>query len=246
MGSLSALYTTWALLAHSERTLQYKTERHLSTYNSIPHAGRSLLVVAVALMSFLSLSTVHADDFAPPPDPRDVPPHLAGEFVTGLTGRLYADPICPGDSACVLGVGGFFGASLLWRWPRGFVLGFGYDLTLLDGNGVYETTTVQYLHVDLRYRLLRDQAFHPFIAVDVGPMILGDAFGDNAFGVALSAHVGTEIEISSGLAFTTSLGVRAFTTQSFTSFNDGVARSSSFGVNMLIFARVGILLVERP
>lgn len=189
---------------------------------------------------------VQADNFVPPLDPNDGPPHLAGEFVTGLTGRLYAEPICPSDSACILGAGGFFGASMLWRWPRGLVVGFGYDVTLLDGNGVHEATTIQNFHADIRYRLFREQAFHPYIAMEAGVMLLGDAFGDNVFGGAVSVHLGTELEISSGLAFTASIGVRAFTTQSFTSFNDDVARSSNFGVNMLILARVGILLVERP
>ena len=180
------------------------------------------------------------------PDPATLGPYRALEFYTSLVFPLERTQLCPPTSECIFGGGGAVGARVEWRWPRGLALGLGYDLWLLDGNGVYEITTVQTLQGGVRYYGLRDQLVHPYVAVDVGVLLLGDAFRRNTVGASLEGAVGIELEITSTLAFTSRLAFRGFSTGPFRSRSDGVARADEFGVDIATTLTVGLVLSQVP
>ena len=125
-------------------------------------------------------------------------------------------------------------------------MGIGYDIAFLDGNGVFELTTLQNIRATLRYYGLPRRLIHPFVGAHLGIILLGDTFSVDAAGASLDVFSGAEVEITSGLSFTGALAVRAFVTQSFVSESDGVARAEEVGVNVAIMLRVGLILMEGP
>ncbi len=181
-----------------------------------------------------------------PPPPDTLPPHLVGEFYASLVGPLYREPLCPEDAACLFGGGGGVGASLEWRWPRGLGAGLGYEVWFIDGNGVYELTTTQFLFGQVRYYGMRERMVHPYVGVNLGLLLLGNAFEHSTVGAGASFQAGFELEITSTLAFTSHLSVRAFATGPFRSSGDGVARAQSFGVDLAGMLTVGLVLLQGP
>ncbi|MEM9864008.1 MAG: hypothetical protein AAF938_20580 [Myxococcota bacterium] len=184
--------------------------------------------------------------FAPPPPPLELRPFWTIEFTATASAPLQRDTLCPDDADCIYSGGGGVGAALAWRFPRGLSVGFGYDVSFLDGNGVYEITTQHFFSGDVRYYGLRSSLVHPYVGASLGLVILGDAFQDNVFGAGLDVGAGLEIELTSTLAFTLGISGFFFSTGSFRSDSDGVRRSDSFGVNGSLLLRVGLVLSERP
>ena len=207
---------------------------------------RSLLTLIAVVLIGLIAAPVQAQDFRLPPPPEDHPPLLVGEFTLPIAFPISRSILCPGDGSCPFGGGGGVGASLSWRYPTGFAAGFGYDVWLLDGNSVYAITTLQWLGGFVRYYLLRQSRIHPFVSGGLGFILFGDTFQDNAPGAGLDAAVGAEIEISSTLAFTSSLGLRLFAIGPFRSGSDGVARAQGFGVSTAIALTFGLVLLQSP
>lgn len=187
-----------------------------------------------------------AEEFELPPPPDSLGPHRVGEFYLPFVFPVARDPLCPEDAACIFGGGGGVGALTEWRWPKGPAVGFGYDLWFLNGNAVYELTTVQFLKAHFRYYGLREKLAHPFIGAGLGFLLLGDVFRRNAVGAGLEGTVGVELELTSRLAFTSQLSLRVFATNGFRSRSDGVDRAVDFGVDVAASLTFGLVLLEAP
>jgi hypothetical protein len=187
-----------------------------------------------------------AGAFELPPPPDSLGPHRVGEFYMSFVFPVARDPLCPADAACIFGGGGGVGALTEWRWPRGPAVGFGYDLWFLNGNAVFELTTVQFLKAHFRYYGLKEKLAHPFVGVGLGFLLLGDVFRRNAVGAGVEGTVGVELELTSRLAFTSQLSLRAFATNGFRSRSDGVDRAVDFGVDVAASLTFGLVLLQAP
>lgn len=187
-----------------------------------------------------------ASEFELPPPPDELPPHWAAQFDVAAVFPVRQGPLCPEGAACVFGGGAGVGAALDWRWPRGFAAGIGYDIWFLDGNGVYEITSMQTLGGRARFYGFPRHMFHPFIGASVGVVLFGDVFQRNAFGGSVEGVTGIELEITPTLTFTAALAARFFATGPFRSESDGVGRSDRFGLNGALALRFGLILAEAP
>lgn len=206
-----------------------------------------VLAGITGLVSLHPIMAAAEDDvFELPPPPESLPPHRAGEFQLAMVFPVQREPLCPEGRDCVFGGGGGIAATLEWRWPRGVALGVGYDVWLLDGNSVYEITSLQYLRGRFRYYGFRRSLVHPFIGASVGALLFGDVFQKNAFGAGVEGAVGIELEITATLSFTAALAARFFSTGPFNSETDGVRRSDGFGVNSALALQFGLVLLEAP
>ena len=154
--------------------------------------------------------------------------------------------LCPVDEQCIFGGGGGVGATLEWRFPRGFAAGFGYDVSFLAGNGVWELSTFQMIRGTLRWYGLRDKLIHPYAGVSAGVVLLGDTFAVDAVGPGLDLFAGAEVEITAGLSFTGAFAVRSFITNQFTTEADMIGRAQEPGLNIALMLRFGLVLVEGP
>ncbi|MEZ4252121.1 MAG: hypothetical protein R3B99_28235 [Polyangiales bacterium] len=185
---------------------------------------------------------VEADSFEPPPPPSEHAPRVAGEVHLDIVFPFADRPLCPSGGACVFGGGGGIGGIVEWRWPSGWALGAGYDVWLLDGNGVHELSTLQVLRLVGRRYFLRARQIHPFVGGAIGGLLFGDAFRRNAGGGSVDLFSGFELEILPTLAFVVDVGVRLFATSAFTSRSDGLDRASSFGLDGAAMLQVGLAL----
>ena len=183
-----------------------------------------------------------ADAFEPPPPPEAHAPVVAGEVHLDIVFPFADRPLCPSGGACVFGGGGGIGGIIEWRYPSGWALGAGYDVWLLDGNGVHELSTLQALRFVARHYFLRERQVHPFVGAAIGGLLFGDAFRRNAGGGLVDVFAGFELEIVPTLAFVADVGVRLFATSPFTSRSDGVDRASRFGIDGAATLRVGLIL----
>ena len=211
-------------------------------------AIRTCLLAGIATLASLHPIAGAAQDdvFELPPPPETLPPHRAGEFQVAMVFPVQREPLCPEGRACVFGGGGGIAATLEWRWPRGVALGVGYDVWFLDGNGVYEIASLQYLRGRFRYYGFRRSLVHPFVGASVGAILFGDVFQQNAFGAGVEGAAGIELEITATLSFTAALAARFFATGPFNSDSDGVRRSDGFGVNSALALQFGLVLIEGP
>lgn len=197
---------------------------------------------AFALALVLSPEAVRADEFAPPPPPEDHAPRIVGEVHLDVVFPFADRPLCPPEGACVFGGGGGIGGVVEWRYPSGWAFGAGYDLWLLDGNGVHELSTLQALRFITRRYFLPTRQIHPFVGAAVGGLLFGDAFRGNAAGGLIDVLVGFELEIGPTLSLVANAGARFFGTSRFTSRSDGIARASEAGVDGAAVLQVGLVL----
>lgn len=191
---------------------------------------------------FVASTPVRADEFAPPPPPRDHAPTVAGEVHLDVVFPFADRPLCPPEGACVFGGGGGIGGIIEWRYPSGWAIGAGYDVWLLDGNGVHELSTLQALRLVGRRSFLRTRQIHPFVGAAIGGLLFGDAFRRNAGGGLVDLFTGFELEINATLAFVVDVGVRLFATSAFTSRSDELDRASDFGIDGAAILQVGLVL----
>lgn len=206
--------------------------------NGMKTKGFLLFVLAHAF----SPEAVRADDFAPPPPPEDHAPRIVGEVHLDVVFPFANRPLCPPGGACVFGGGGGIGGVVEWRYPSGWALGAGYDLWLLDGNGVHELSTLQALRFVTRRYFLPTRQIHPFVGAAVGGLLFGDAFRGNAGGGLVDVLVGFELEIGPTLALVADVGARFFATSRFTSRSDGITRASEAGIDGAAVLQVGLVL----
>ena len=145
----------------------------------------------------------------------------------------------------MFGGGAGLGGVLEWRWPSGLGMGLGYDLWLLDGNGVHELSTMQAVRWTLRYHFLPDRLVHPWVGGGLGGLLFGDTFAADAGGVLADLQAGVEVELTASLAFTVGLLARFFTTSSFRTASDGVERADDVGLNGALVLTAGLVLLPR-
>lgn len=216
-----------------------------------PHAGRgsSLLALSLSVLAAVAtpaLAQPPAEDEVDPipvPLPSERSAHFAGEVHLEAVFPIVTRPLCPPGAACIFGGGAGVGLLFERRWRTGWAIGGAYDLWILDGNGVHEVTTIQDLAVSLRYRFLRQNISHPFVAGQIGALLLGDSFGVAAAGGSVEAIVGVEIEMSPNLALVVASAWRLFMTSSFETGNDGVRRVEDQGVNLGATLRLGLAIL---
>jgi len=201
---------------------------------------------ALVLVAGLAAAPARAEPFEEPPAPDEVPARRAGELLVDAVFPLITTPLCPIDAQCIFGGGGGVGATLEWRYPRGLAVGFGYDVSFLDGSGVWELSTLQMIRGTVRYYGIRERLIHPYAGASAGLILLGDTFQASGVGGGVDLFAGAEVEITSGLSFTGALAVRTFVTNEFTTSGDAVTRADSFGLNVAIMLRFGLVLVEGP
>ena len=198
---------------------------------------------AFTLSTALWAGSGRAEPFVLPPPPDAHPPQLAGEFRADLVLPLHTTALCPASSECVLGNGMGVGLTGWYRWWRGSGVGIGYDLWILDGNGVYELSSIHHLRVGFRQNFLPEKLAHPFVGASLGIVLVGDTFLADGVGGALDVTAGVELEITESLAFTAALAMRLMSTSAFVSATDGVRRSDPFGVNAITMVRLGLVLL---
>lgn len=200
----------------------------------------------VFLLCLLGVSVGRAlgqsEPFEPPPPPEEHAPVIAGEVHLDVVFPFADRPLCPPGDACVFGGGGGIGGLVEWRYPTGWAVGAGYDVWLLDGNGVHELSTLQALRFVARRFFLRERQLHPFVGAAIGGLLFGDAFRRNAGGGLVDVFAGFELEIVPTLAFVVGIGVRLFATSAFTSRSDEVERAQKFGVDGAAMLQVGLAL----
>ena len=191
------------------------------TARALPYrkrTGRRLLApsaAALAALGALSVGAVSRTTAQAPPGPRSTSalshrpqalpepeaqePVLAYEVHAGVVAPLATGPICPSGAACVLGGGGGVGALVLRRWPSGLTVGVGYDAWFVDSGSVFELGTLHAVRAVVRHAWLAALRVHPFAGGAVGAMGLGDLFRVSAFGLALDAEIGVEVELTGGI-----------------------------------------------
>jgi len=206
---------------------------------------RGFLALTLAWVAPLSAPALAAP-FEEPPAPDEVGPRRAGELTVDAVFPILTSPLCPLEAQCIFGGGGGVGATLEWRYPRGLAAGFGYDVSFLGGRGVWELSTLQMIRGGVRYYGVRERLIHPYAGASVGVVLLGDTFTVSAVGGGVDLFAGAEVEITSGLSFTGAFSVRTFVTNEFTTVGDDVTRAESFGLNVAIMLRFGLVLVEGP
>ncbi|MBO6933599.1 MAG: hypothetical protein JJ863_01445 [Deltaproteobacteria bacterium] len=206
---------------------------------------RGFLTLAFAAAAAFP-ATAFAEPFEEPPAPDEVGPRRAGELLVDAVFPILRSPLCPLEAQCIFGGGGGVGATLEWRFPRGLAAGFGYDVSFLDGSGVWELSTMQMIRGTIRYYGLQERLIHPYAGASAGLLLLGDTFTVGGVGGGIDLFAGAEVEITSGLSFTGAFSVRTFVTNEFTTDADHVTRADSFGLNVAIMLRFGLVLVEGP
>lgn len=195
---------------------------------------------------FASENVARAEPFVLPPAPEERAPRRAIEIDLGLAAPLVAGSICPREHRCLVGGGAHFSVLLERRGPRGFSLGVGYELSLLDGHTVYELTVVQEAFVNFRQYFAPRRAIHPFIGAAGGIGILGDTFAVDTAGVIAHLDAGLEVELSENVAFTGGLGLRMGWFVPFTTDVDNARRARGGEPTLMLLGRVGLVIISSP
>ncbi len=181
----------------------------------------------------------------PPPPPAQRATSDGGELHVQLVLPL-APALCPRDGGCLLNGGFGIGGSLERRWAFGVALLLGYDLALLDAEGIFEVSTLQTLRVGARWVVPLDTVLQPYAEFGVGAVLFGDSFGVATAGAALQLGVGGELELTPRMALVGGLVFRGFTTGAFSARADGEPGPRDPGANFALLVQVGILLLDDP
>jgi len=209
------------------------------------------VVVAIALVSLAGVvfesRLAFAQDRAGDRGNSIVPPNPAmRRAVRGVDVRLvlpfpvYAKPLCPNPAPCIVGIGGGVAVFLERRFQSGFALGGGYEVGLYAAEAVYELTTLQSLGARGRWIMRPESSGHPVFEVGLGAIALGNVFSIASGGPYLDLGFGGELEMTESLAFAIGFRVRTMMFVPFTSQPDGVERSVSPYVDVLVALHAGI------
>jgi hypothetical protein len=201
---------------------------------------------------FLAIATMSignrafAEGFELPPAPEERPARRAVEIDLGFAAPLVAGSMCPDGHRCLAGGGAQFSVLVERRGARGFALGLGYELSLLDGQTVYELSVLQRVFVSFRQYFMPRRAIHPFLAAAGGIGILGDTFRVDTGGILANAEVGLEIELSETIAFTGAFGFQLGFFIPFTTDVDNARRSRGGAPTVYHVAHVGLVIITSP
>lgn len=190
------------------------------------------------------LADLPADDaeFALPTHPNDLGALLIVEPSLELVFPVASDSLCPDgpDRGCVFGSGFGLGVLVERRSRRGIGIGGAYGMSLMDGGGVYEFTTVQTFSVSLRGYFLEHNFVHPMLGVSAGLALFGEAFRADTLGLVADVSAGVELEMTRTLAMTAALDLRMLYFRGFTSA-EGRQRGGG-GLDFALALRVGLVL----
>lgn len=181
----------------------------------------------------------------PPPPPEQRSSLFGGELHVQVVLPL-ADALCPSGESCLLNGGFGIGGTVERRWPWGGGLLLGYDLALLDADGIYEVSTLQTVRVGVKWVVPFDRVFKPYVEMAIGALLFGDTFGVATAGGALQLGLGGELELTETVAITGGLVFRGFTTGAFISTTDRVPRGRDPGANLALLVQIGILFMDDP
>ena len=207
---------------------------------------RASVVVCLVASCLAPANLVFAQGFELPPAPEERPPRRAIEIDLGFAVPLVGGSMCPSDAACLLGSGARASVLLERRGPRGFSLGLGYELSLLDGHTVYEVTIIQEVFVNVRQYFMPRRAIHPFVSGAGGIGVLGDTFAVDTAGVIAHFDAGLEVELSENIAFSGNLGMRMGWFVPFTSEVDDVERARGGAPTLILTSSVGLVIITSP
>lgn len=214
--------------------------------HSVPFLSTGSCRVTGAVLVLLLLCTssvrVHAQAFELPPNPRDRPPTWNVEPRLEIDAKLVTRRLCPGGAACIYGSGFGLGVLVERRYRSGFALGVAYDMVFMGGQNVFELSTLQKLSVSVRQFFMLRHAAHPFLGVEVGPVLFGDTFRVSTGGFHVDGRAGVEIEATNTLSFTLYAILRALYTVPFTSQPDDVLRSHRGGLDLTLNVGAGLAL----
>lgn len=200
---------------------------------------RAVIVCLWALCLSLPRS-VRADSTEIPGTAPEGAPSFALGVETGLVMPVARKPLCPDGYECLFGVGLALGFPFSYRWANGAGLGFGYELWLQNGNGVYEATITQAFTVLVRQSFLLDRSVHPVLRLRGGFLMLGPSFRVDTIGGTAEFAFGGETELTPSSLFTFLLGGQVLRTRAFTTRADGAPRSVAGGVDAALILRLGL------
>jgi hypothetical protein len=180
------------------------------------------------------------------PPPSREPAFWAGYLHLDFAIPVARGAVCPSGAACILEGGGGIDLGVERRLPSGLSIGLAYGAIFLDGGGVFEIGVLQFLGPRFRYGFLPDRRAHPFLAA--GPMLVlfGETFELQTAGGGFELEAGVDVELDPSLRLRVSLPLRAFVLSEFTTRNDGVRRADGFGVDAVLFIRVGLVVLDVP
>lgn len=207
--------------------------------------GSLLLAAAVSMTQVVHVARAEepasrAGGIELPPDPAERVSVRGVDVELHLPIPIYARPLCPEGSACILGVGGGFGVFVERRFQNGFAIGGGYSASILAAQSVYELTTLQSLGARARWVLLPESATHPLFDVGLGLATLGDVFRPATGGAYVDIGAGGEFEITARVAFTLGLSFRTVALAPFTTPQDHVRRSLAPYFDVITSLHVGV------
>jgi hypothetical protein len=181
-----------------------------------------------------------ATRFRPPRAPELAPPRLTIELHTGVVSPLENRGLCPADGGCVLQSGGGVGGTGEWRWPSGFGMLLGYDLSFFDTDAVFELGVQNALRTGLRFTAPTDIIFHPTFEVAGGGHLFGDTFQVATFGALVQVGAGAEVELSATYCMRASIGMRVLSHSRFRTARDGVLRGDDYPLAAQFYAELGL------
>lgn len=109
---------------------------------------------------------------------------------------------------------------------------------------MYEVGVLQTLRVGAKWVVPLSTALKPYFEVSAGALLFGDSFTIATAGGSLQFGFGGELEFAENLALIGGIVFRGFSTGSFISPNDMVARGSDPGANLAIIMQLGVLYLE--
>ena len=107
-------------------------------------------------------------------------------------------PVCPVDAAtpCILGQGAGIAARAGYRSRGPLYVGGHYSLVKLDTQGLMRMGLLQQIHGEFRYLVNLGQQIEPYLTSGVGGVVFGDEWSVDTWGLAGSAGVGIELQLS--------------------------------------------------
>lgn len=181
-------------------------------------------------------------DFVLPPPRNDLGALLIVEPSMELVFPVTSDSLCPDgpNRGCVFGSGFGLGVLVERRSRRGVGIGGAYGMSLMDGGGIYEFSTLQTFTVSVRGFFLEPNFVHPMIGLSAGLALFGEAFRAETIGLVVDLRAGMELEITRTLAMTGAIDLRMLYLRGFTS-SEGRQRAGS-GVDFALALQVGLVL----
>jgi hypothetical protein len=203
---------------------------------------RAIHVLSIAVLSTLAMALpARADglEVYPPDQQSEV---YALEVHGAVVLPLEASTVCPAGGDCVIGGGFGAGGIFVRRTPDGIGLLVGYEVWLLDGNGVYEVAALHSLRLGVRWILDDSSRVQPLLQATAGAILLTDPGQATSAGGMLTVGGGMEIELTTDVSVSLAAELAFLALAPFRT-RDGVDRAANFGVNVALETTVGLIVL---